>query len=47
LVDVSGLEDLVRDFPDQAGAGDHAGLHAEGEGDVLEVAHGQGGKVFL
>ena len=30
LIDVPRLEDLVRDFADQAGAGDHAGLHAEG-----------------
>ena len=47
LIDETGLEELVRDFPDQAGPGDHAGLHAEGKGDGFQVAHGQGGEVVL
>ena len=47
LIDVPRLEDPVRDFADQPGAGDHAGLHAEGDGHGFKVVHGQGSEVVL
>ena len=47
LIDVPRLKDPVQDFADQTGAGNHVGLHAEGDGDGFQIAHGQGGEVFL